>query len=197
MNALPASLDELINALKLMPGVGRKSAQRIALHLMNKNREGASRIQGALSNALKTLQSCERCQALSDSSLCHICTHEPRNNGQLCVVESVVDMISIEESMAYKGRYFVLNGRISPLDGIGPTELNLPRLKALAEHSTEVILAISPSIEGEATAHFIMEMLKGFPIKVTRIAYGVPFGGELEYLDQKTLFHAFSMRSMA
>ena len=132
---------------------------------------------------------------LCESDICSICQDPSRHNGQLCVVESVFDMMAIEGSGAYKGRYFVLNGVLSPLNGLGPEELKLPRLKALlhTDKVSEIVMALSPSVEGEATSHYISSVVaKG--IKVTRIGFGVPFGGELEYLDQKTLFHAFSSR---
>ncbi len=195
MSAFSPSTLQLIKALQAMPGIGRKSAQRLALHLLDKDRSAAVNIQNSISQALENVVYCKQCQLLWDEDICHICTNPKRDNGQLCVVESPLDMIAIEESMAYKGRYFVLNGKISPLDGIGPTELKLPLLKEVAATTKELVLAINPTVEGDATAHFILEMFKNTDHKITRIAYGVPFGGELEYLDQQTLFHAFTTRS--
>jgi recombination protein RecR len=195
MNAFSPTTIRLIQALKAMPGIGRKSAQRLALHLLDKDRDAAKNIQVAISDALDKVEYCRQCQLLWDSEVCDICADPKRDNGLLCVVESPLDMIAIEESMAYRGRYFILNGKISPLDGIGPTELKLPQLQKMAQDCNELVLAISPTVEGDATAHFIAEMFKSGDQKITRIAYGVPFGGELEYLDQQTLFHAFSFRA--
>jgi recombination protein RecR len=195
MNAFSPTTLRLIQALKAMPGIGRKSAQRLALHLLDKDRDAAANIQVAIADALDKVEYCRKCQLLWDSEICSICADLKRDNGLLCVVESPLDMMAIEESMAYRGRYFILNGKISPLDGIGPTELKLPLLQEMAQESKELVLAISPTVEGDATAHFIAEMFKNGDQKITRIAYGVPFGGELEYLDQQTLFHAFSFRA--
>lgn len=192
--SLSPSLLNLIESLRCLPGVGKKTAQRLAIYLMDKNRAGAKKLEDAISSALLITSSCTKCQVLTDESLCPICQNPRRNNGQLCVVESPLDLLAIEESSAYQGRYFVLNGKISPLDGVGPNELKLDVLVRQLEDIEEIILAISPTVEGEATAHYISEMLGNDKIKISKIAYGVPFGGELEYLDQQTLTHAFSTR---
>lgn len=193
-NSLSPSLLNLIESLRCLPGVGKKTAQRLAIYLMDKNRDGAKNLESAISSALSITSNCSKCQVLADESLCPICQSSRRNNGQLCIVESPLDLLAIEESSAYQGRYFVLNGKISPLDGIGPNELKLDILISQLDDIDEIILAISPTVEGEATAHYINEMLDDKDIKISKIAYGVPFGGELEYLDQQTLTHAFSTR---
>jgi recombination protein RecR len=185
---------DLIQSFKKLPGVGQKTAQRLALHLLDKDRDAALQIQNSISQALSIVRYCEKCQCLSDHKLCNICSNEKRDASKLCVVESILDLVAIESSNVYQGRYFVLNGVISPLDGIGPVELRLPDLLSLSLTVSEMVLAINPTVEGDATVHFIQEMHKSRAIEITRIAYGVPFGGELEYLDQKTLSHAFSAR---
>lgn len=188
----------LVEALKTLPGVGKKTAQRMAIQLLDKNREGAAQIALAIDEALNTIMHCERCQMLSDAPLCQICESPRRDETQLCVVENMLDMIAIESAAIFQGKYFVLHGRISPLDGIGPNELKLPQLEHLVQgqNVSELVMALSPSVEGETTAHFISEMLSAYPCKISRIAFGVPFGGELEYLDQQTLLHAFSARTI-
>lgn len=190
----PPVITDLIQAFKKLPGIGQKTAQRLALHLLDKDRNSALQMQNSISQALRVVGYCERCQSLSDHKLCSICSNEKRDSSKLCVVESILDLMAIESSNVYQGKYFVLNGVISPLDGIGPAELKLSRLLDLSLTVSEMVLGISPTIEGDATVHFIQEMHKGRNIKITRIAYGIPFGSELEYLDQKTLSHAFSAR---
>ena len=194
MSALSPSLLKLIEALRCLPGVGKKTAQRLAIYLLDKNQEGAEKLQLSIVSALSTIKHCSQCQVLTDNVQCSICESQKRNNGQLCIVESSLDLLAIEESSVYQGKYFVLNGKISPLDGIGPRELKLELLQERVTNIDEIILAISPTVEGEATAHYITEMLSSTDIKISKIAYGVPFGGELEYLDQQTLSHAFSSR---
>lgn len=197
MKHLPSALNELVTALKILPGVGQKSAQRMAIYLLEKNKPGAENLQLALNEALSQIDYCQSCYALADDQYCPICLDSTREKQKLCVVESPLDLIAVESAMVFKGQYFVLNGRISPLDGIGPDELKIEKLfeKIQKESINELILAVSPTVEGEATAHYITDCLSNDGnISVSRLAYGVPFGGELEYLDQQTLFHAFNSR---
>ncbi|MDX1443788.1 MAG: recombination mediator RecR [Gammaproteobacteria bacterium] len=189
-------VDQLIGALRVMPGVGPKSAQRIAFQLLERDREGAMRLADALKEAVEGVKRCQRCRMLSDDELCGICASSSRDASVLCIVESPADVMAVEQYTGYRGYYFVLMGRLSPLDGIGPDELGLDRLEErFAEGEvTEVILATNPTVEGEATAHYISQLAHERDIKVTRIAHGVPIGGELEYVDGGTLSHAFSGR---
>lgn len=189
-------MNTLIEALKVLPGVGKKTAQRMMLSLVDKNTEGAKRLAHALSEAVLHTRRCSSCQMLTEHEVCVVCKQESRHTGQLCVVETMLDLIAIESSEVYRGQYFVLHGRLSPLDGIGPRELRLSTLEKILETDsiTELVMALSPSIEGETTAHFIVHLLKKYPIKVTKLGFGVPFGGELEYLDSQTLQHAFNGR---
>jgi len=191
-------LAELVEALCCMPGIGKKSAQRIAYHLLQRNREGARRLSEALAAASKQINHCERCRSFSESRHCTLCSSGQRDQALLCVVESPADVPVIEES-GYRGSYFVLMGHLSPLDGVGPSELGLEALaeRVRQEPVVEVILATNATVEGEATAHYIREMLAGIAgqrVRTTRIAQGVPAGGELEYLDAHTLARAFTDR---
>lgn len=188
-------LEQLIEALRCMPGIGRKSAQRIAYHLLRRDREGARRLADALVQAADHVGHCERCRIFSEEKLCGICTSERRDRGLLCVVESPADVYAVEEA-GYRGLYFVLMGHLSPLDGIGPDELQMDRLERILDEGEvkEVILATNSTVEGEATAHYIGEMVRRRGLRVTRIAHGVPVGGELEYIDSGTLSHALSGR---
>jgi recombination protein RecR len=190
------ALDGLIEALRVLPGVGPKSAQRMALYLLERDRAGASRLAEALAEAAARVGRCERCRNLAEETLCGICADPRRDGSLLCVVETPGDILAIEQAGGYRGRYFVLMGHLSPIDGIGPEEIGLPRLKALAESGdlAEVILATNPNAEGEATAYYITRLLEPLVPTVTRIAHGVPLGGELEYVDGSTLAHAFSGR---
>jgi recombination protein RecR len=190
-------ISELINALKCLPGVGAKSAQRMAFVLLERNREGALVLSQALHNAMEHVKNCEQCRTFTESKLCTICANPARSeSAQICIVESPQDILAIEQTSQYKGKYFVLMGHLSPIDGIGPSELGLDILqKRLTQESVEeVILATNPTVEGEATAHYIGQMCKNQNIQSTRIAHGVPVGGELEYIDGNTLTHAFSGR---
>lgn len=190
-------ISELIDAFKVLPGVGAKSAQRMAFHLLERDRQGALNLSHVLHNAMEHIQHCQQCRTFTERSVCEICDSPLRaESGQLCIVESPQDVLAIEQTMEYKGRYFVLMGHLSPIDGIGPAEIGLDQLaERLAQESfNEVILATNPTVEGEATAHYIAEMCKRHSIKATRIAHGVPVGGELEYIDGNTLSHAFSGR---
>lgn len=190
-------LRELIDALRILPGVGPKSAQRMALTLLERQRPGGLRLARALEQALHHVEHCSICRNLTEQPICDICSNNSRDQNLLCVVESPMDVIALEQSGSYRGCYFVLLGRLSPLDGIGPNELGLPalieRLRASPEIE-ELIIATNPSVEGEATAHYLREATRGLPLLVTRLAQGVPVGGELEYLGGSTLTHALSGR---
>jgi recombination protein RecR len=190
------AIEALKQALRRLPGVGPKSAQRMALHLMGRDREGARVLAEALRTALERVRHCSQCNDFSEEELCPLCSSPRRNKSLLCVVESPADLASIEQSGAYSGLYFVLMGRLSPLDGIGPGELKLDRLERLLDRQEvkEIILATNLTVEGEATAHYIGELARARGIKATRIAYGVPVGGELEYTDRGTLARAMSGR---
>lgn len=189
-------VERLIQALRCMPGVGPKSAQRIAFQLLERDRPGARELADALQDASDNVQHCERCRMLSDDELCGICASKSRDASIVCVVESPADVMAIEQYTGYRGYYFVLMGRLSPLDGIGPEELGIDRLEErfAGNEIKEVILATNPTVEGEATAHYIGELARERGLRVTRIAHGVPLGGELEYVDGGTLSHAFTGR---
>lgn len=195
MSQSPA-IEGLKEALRRLPGIGPKSAQRMAFHLLARDRDGAQRIADAIRFALDRVGHCQRCNDFSETDLCPLCASPRRDRALLCVVESPADLASIEQSGAFNGLYFVLMGRLSPLDGIGPDELGLHRLEALFDEGQikEVILATNLTVEGEATAHYIGELARARQIRATRIAYGVPVGGELEYTDRGTLARALSGR---
>ena len=192
----PEALARLIDALHALPGIGPKSAQRLAFRLLQDGRGAARQLADALGHALESIGRCRRCRMLAEGELCPLCASPARDDTQLCVVESPADVIAVENSGAYRGRYFVLMGHLSPLDGIGPAELGLHELDLLFSQGTirEVILATSSTVEGEATAHYISEMARARGLVATRIAQGVPFGGELEYADGGTLSAAFTGR---
>ena len=192
----PSSLETLIEALRCLPGVGPKSAQRMAYHLMQRDRSGAQSLADALSRALGALRHCQRCNTFTEAEICERCLSPRRDPTLLCVVETPVDMNMMEQTHAYSGLYYVLMGRVSPLDGIGPRELQLEHLLARACDGVvqEVILATNFTNEGEVTAHYLTEMLRSRSIRVSRIARGVPVGGELEYVDAGTLAQAFRER---
>ena len=185
-------LQHLIQALQCLPGVGVKSAQRMVFHLLDKDRDGAKRLSLALEVGSRLIQHCEICRMLTEESQCSICADERRDASQLCVVEMPADVIALEQSAAYQGRYFVLMGHLSPIDGIGPKELGLELLeqRLKAEDLEEVVLATSVTVEGDATAHIIAAMAEAHDIRASRIAYGVPMGGELEFIDSGTLSRA-------
>jgi recombination protein RecR len=189
-------IQELIESFRCLPGVGPKTAQRMAFHLLERDREGAMRLAGSLTTASEKVSHCARCRTLSEHELCEICSDESRDKSKLCVLESPVDMLAVEQTGGFNGRYFVLMGHLSPIDGIGPDDLGLDLLlKQLSEKpAEELILATNPTVEGEATAHYIAEQVKPLSIKVTRIAHGVPVGGELEFVDGGTLAHALAGR---
>jgi recombination protein RecR len=197
MNTYSPRLSRLIEALRKLPGVGPKSAQRMAFHLLDRDRSGAEKLTQALGEALTGITRCPTCRMFCEDASCRYCTPARTATGQLCVVETPADLMAIEASTAYRGRYFVLMGRLSPLDGIGPEQLGLTQLQAQLEDGQiqEMIVATNPTVEGEATAYFLAEMAKASSVKVSRIAHGVPMGGELEYVDGGTLAHALSGRT--
>jgi recombination protein RecR len=183
----------LIETLRCMPGVGRKSAQRIAFHLLERDRAGARELSKALSEAVEGIGHCSRCRMLTEHDLCNICAATGRDESQLCVVESPADVMAVEDATGYRGLYFVLMGHLSPLDGIGPEELGMSALEEQLANGavSELIIATNPTVEGDATAHFLADMAARHDVPASRIAHGVPLGGELEYVDGGTLSHAF------
>jgi len=189
-------LNQLIEALQCLPGVGVKSAQRMAFHLLDKDREGGGRLAAVLDRAMRSIRNCERCRMLTEEALCRFCASDRRDANQLCVVETPADLLAIEQSGAYRGRYFVLMGHLSPIDGIGPAELGLELLerRLMAERFSEVVLATSVTVEGDATAHLVATLAQKHGLRASRIAYGVPVGGELEYIDGGTLARALTGR---
>ncbi len=194
--AVSPLLGRLIEGLRCLPGVGPKSAQRMAYHLLERDREGAKRLAVLLEQAVEEIGHCRSCRILSETDTCPLCASSSRDRSQICVVEMPSDVEAIEQSGSYRGLYFVLMGHLSPLDGIGPEDIGLDRLEERCRGGEirEVILATNPTVEGEATAHYIGERLRALGIRVTRIAHGVPLGGELEYVDGDTLSHALSGR---
>jgi recombination protein RecR len=190
------AIDQLREALRRLPGVGPKTAQRMAFHLLERDQDGARVIAEALQRALKTVIRCRRCNNFSETELCGICASTRRNSATVCVVETPADLEAVEQTGAYQGMYFVLMGRLSPLDGIGPDDLGFDRLKKLIENERieELIIATNLTTEGEATADYLHQVLEGCPVNVTRLARGVPVGGELEYIDHSTLSQAFTDR---
>jgi recombination protein RecR len=192
----PPRLAGLIEALRRLPGVGPRSAQRMAFHMLEKDRDGGVALAAAITAAAEGIGRCARCRMFTESRLCEICRAPARDAGLLCVVETPADVVAVETGSGYTGRYFVLMGHLSPLDGIGPDELGLEMLETILDEDgvTEVILATNPTVEGEATAHYIADLCAQREIRATRIAHGVPVGGELEYVDSGTLSHAFAGR---
>lgn len=192
----PSSLENLIEALRCLPGVGPKSAQRMAYHLLQRDQIGAMRLAGALTHALDTIRHCRRCNSFTEEDICSLCRSERRDASLLCVVETPADLMMMEQTQSYHGLYFVLMGRLSPLDGIGPKEIHLDRLIQRATDGAvkEVILATNFTVEGEATAHYIGEILRSRGVKASRIARGLPVGGELEHVDSGTLAQAILER---
>ena len=192
----PSTLEELIDALRCLPGVGPKSAQRMAFHLLQRDHPGAQRLGRALDQALARVRHCERCNNFTEQAICELCSSQRRDQASLCVVETPADLLMMEQAQVYDGMYFVLMGRLSPLDGIGPREIHLDRLLKRAQDGVveEVILATNYTVEGEATAHYVSELLKSRGIKVSRIARGLPMGGELEHVDSGTLAQAMMER---
>ncbi len=191
-------IGQLISSLKRLPGVGQKSAQRMAFHLLQHDKQAAAQISESLASALELVGECSRCRVLTETEVCDVCSNQKRQQDLVCIVESPADVQAFEQATQYSGRYFVLMGHLSPLDGIGPHEIGLDLLATQldSDEINEVILATNPTVEGEATAHYISEMTKKRNIKTTRIAHGVPIGGELEYVNGSTLAHALDGRSV-
>ncbi|MGN6111922.1 MAG: recombination mediator RecR [Luteimonas sp.] len=189
-------LEQLIEALRVLPGVGPKSAQRMAYHVLEREREGGRQLAEALASAVERVGHCARCRDFSEAELCATCASSARDAHLLCAVESPADRLAIEQATGYRGLYFILQGRLSPLDGIGPRDLGLDRLSArLAEGGVqELIIATNPTVEGEATAHYLAQLARQHGVRPSRLAHGLPLGGELEYVDRGTLSHAFGSR---
>jgi recombination protein RecR len=190
-------LDQLIEALRVLPGVGQKTAQRMAYHLLEREREGGQKLSSLLAQAMERIGHCAQCRDFSESELCATCANNSRERSQLCVVESPADRLAIENATGFRGVYFVLQGRLSPLDGIGPRELGLELLgqRLDAGEITEMIIATSATVEGEATAHYLAQLARARQVRPSRLAQGLPLGGELEFVDRGTLSHAFGTRS--
>ncbi|OGT57977.1 MAG: recombination protein RecR [Gammaproteobacteria bacterium RIFCSPHIGHO2_12_FULL_42_10] len=190
-------LDELIESLRCLPGVGPKTAQRMALTLLTRNRSQGRALANCLINAMEHVKHCKMCRIFSEIELCYICASAHRDSTQLCIVENPIDVIALEQTNSYRGKYFVLLGRLSPLDGMTPEAIGINQLKTILETTpiAEMIIATNPTIEGEATAHYIATLAKEQAIRVTRIACGVPIGSELEYVDPNTLSYAFEGRN--
>lgn len=189
-------IGRLIESLRCLPGVGPRSAQRMAYHLLEHNRDGGRQLAEILTLSMEQVGNCSDCRTLSEDARCALCANERRDRSQLCVVETPADVQALEQSTGYQGLYFVLLGHLSPLDGVGPEQLGLDALEArlASGEVSELIIATNPTVEGEATAHFISELAHACGITATRIAHGVPMGGELEYIDGGTLSHAFASR---
>ena len=190
-------LDQLISALRILPGVGPKSAQRMAYHVLERDRERAAELARLLAEAVEVIGRCESCRDFSQDPLCRVCQSSGRERSQLCVVESPADRLAIEQATGFRGLYFVLLGRLSPLDGIGPQELGLEHLgqRLAAGEISELIIATSATVEGEATAHYLAQLARRHGVQPSRLAQGLPLGGELEYVDRGTLSHAFGSRA--
>ncbi|MDB2595711.1 recombination mediator RecR [Pseudomonadales bacterium] len=189
-------IDDLVSALQALPGVGPKSAQRMALHLLQRNRQGGTHLGQILETAMEAVRQCTLCRNLTEGEICRLCSDERRDNGLLCVVESPADVLAIEQAGGFRGYYFVLHGRLSPIDGMGPEQLGLQALQSriAAIQPSEMILATNPTVEGEATAHYISRLVADQVPNISRIAHGVPLGGEIEYTDGGTLTHALQGR---
>ena len=199
MSSSSRLLEELVEALRCLPGVGARTAQRMAHHLLERNREGGKRLAQRMADAMNGVGNCARCRNFSDTNLCTVCSNHSRDASQLCVIEMPADQLAIEQATGFRGHYFVLLGRLSPLDGLGPRELGLDVLGSrLAEGQVrELIIATNPTVEGEATAHFLAQLARQHGVRPSRLAHGVPLGGELEYIDRGTLAHAFGARQDA
>ena len=191
-------LAELIEALRCLPGVGGKSAQRMAFHLLERERDRGLKLAAVMEQAMQRIGHCERCRNFSEEPLCVLCASSSRDRQVMCVVESPTDLAAIEQATGFRGQYFVLMGRLSPLDGLGPEELGLPQLsQRLGDGEIEeLIIATNPTVEGEATAHYLAQLARAGGVRPTRLAHGVPLGGELEYVDRSTLAHAFGGRQL-
>lgn len=196
MSAGSILLAELIDALRCLPGVGAKSAQRMAFHILERDRAGASRLAERLTAAVERIGNCRRCRGFSETEICTVCANVSRDASVLCVVEGPIDQAAVEAATGFRGLYFVLLGRLSPLDGLGPRELGLDLLteRLRSGEIKELILATNPTVEGEATAHLLSQLAREAGVRATRLAHGVPLGGELEFIDRGTLAHAFGSR---
>jgi recombination protein RecR len=194
--SLSPLIEQLVESLRCLPGVGRKGAQRMALHLLERERDAGLALAAALNEAIEKVGHCSQCRNFSEDEICTICADTRRDASLVCVVESPADVVAIEQSVSYRGLYFVLMGHLSPIDGIGPAEIGLDILKQRVEEGLieELILATNPTVEGEATAYYLSDLVRAEPVTVSRIAHGVPLGGELEYVDGSTLAHALSGR---
>jgi len=194
------TLLQLINALRCLPGVGPKSAQRMAYYLLNNQRNRGLHLANCLKEAMVSIRHCDRCNNHTTLPLCELCVNSQRDTNILCIVEHPIDVLAIEQSQAFNGYYYVLMGKISPMDGVGPEDIGLPKLKRLFDDENEsikeVILALSPTIEGQTTNHFIHELLRDKQVRVSQLAHGIPSGGELEFLDGKTIGNALRNRSL-
>lgn len=188
--------EELVDGLRCLPGVGAKSAQRMALHLLERDRLGANKLSQVLEKSMREIGHCSKCRTLTEQDICPLCANPKRAKDTLCILETPADVIAVEQTGSYSGQYFVLMGHLSPIDGIGPSDIGIDILlrRVQDEAVQEVILATNPTVEGEATAYYISEQLKQLGVKVSRIAHGVPLGGELEFVDGGTLAHAFAGR---
>ena len=186
---------QLIDAFRVLPGVGQKTAQRMALQLLERDRSGGQRLADALTQAMQGVGYCRSCRSLSEEDICHLCSDQRRDNSLLCIVQGPMDVFAVEQT-GYRGRYFVLKGHLSPLDGLGPETIGIPELIGRVNHGdfSEVILATNPTVEGEATAHYIAEILSDKQLIISRLAHGMPLGGELEMVDGGTLSHALAGR---
>lgn len=189
-------IDQLIDTLRCLPGVGPKSAQRMAFHLLERNRDGGRRLGQILHTTMEKVGHCKTCRTFTEHEQCTICANPARDHHSLCIVETPADVLAVEQTAGYRGIYYVLQGHLSPLDGIGPDELGIDKLLARFTNNNfkEVIVATNPTVEGEATAHYLANVLKQFSVKITRIAHGVPVGGELEFVDGSTIARAFASR---
>jgi len=190
-------LEQLIEAFRVLPGVGQKTAQRMAYHVLEREREGGKRLAEVLAKAIERIGHCAQCRDFSETEICAVCANGSRERQQLCAVESPADRLAIEHATGYRGVYFVLQGRLSPLDGVGPRELGLDQLEARMKEGevTELIIATSATVEGEATAHYLAQLARAHKVRPSRLSQGLPLGGELEYVDRGTLSHAFGTRS--
>lgn len=191
------ALSQLVDALRCLPGIGPKSAQRMVFHLLRHQRQRGLHLAACLEEAMRTIRHCDRCNNHTTEAICLLCRDINRDATTLCIVESPADVAAIEQSNVYRGLYFVLMGKISPIDGIGPEDIGLPKIQQLIQQQqiTEIILALSPTIEGQTTNHFILEALRDAPIRISQLAHGIPAGGELEFLDSNTISHALRNRS--
>lgn len=191
------TLSRLVDALRCLPGVGPKSAQRMVFHLLQHQRQRGLHLATCMEQAMNNIRHCQQCNNYTEQDLCQLCQNPARDSTVLCIVETPADISAIEQSNAFQGRYFVLMGKISPLDGLGPEDIGLPRLKNLImqEKISEVIIALSPSIEGQTTVHFIHQLLRDEPVHISQLAHGIPSGGELEFLDGNTIGNALRNRA--